>query len=199
MTDTTPSQNTGLFVTHPVEDQINYRVICGITWASHRGLPVIMTGKAASSFQIPLQTVQITSHNIQEYDSTFPTRVGKNKKLRYEDGKRRRDGMEEAMRSCTGGQQLVWKSMNYCSWYRSKTCQQADNGNMRHKCQFTHPYCLRLLHSAARLGPGGFQVLCFLGPVPTGSSRHICNRISFLCQPSSTYPQDKTIPAGIHR
>ena len=29
MTDNTTSQNTDLFVTHPVYDQINYRVICG--------------------------------------------------------------------------------------------------------------------------------------------------------------------------
>jgi len=55
---------------------------------------MIMTGTAASSFQLPLQPVQITSNNIQEEDNPFPIRVGKKQKLRYKDGERKRDGME---------------------------------------------------------------------------------------------------------
>jgi hypothetical protein len=81
-----------------------------IKGARHRELPVIMTGTAASLFQLPLQPVQITSHNIQEDDSTFPICVGKNKELQYKDGKRRRDGMEEARQH--GNAQLYCRRTN---------------------------------------------------------------------------------------
>lgn len=79
---------------------------------------MITTGTAASSFQLPLQPVQITSHNIQENDSPFPIRVGGNKNYdtkmeRWKEGEtvwsRRRS---TDMHSYTGGAQTARTKVN---------------------------------------------------------------------------------------
>ena len=99
-----------------------------ITAARYRGLPMITTGTAASSFQLPLQPVKShhTTYKKMTAHSRFVLEETKITIQRWRDGKKeRRYGVGVAARICTAilaaHKQLVRKSMNYCSWYRSKS------------------------------------------------------------------------------
>ena len=152
-----------------------------ITRARHRGLRVIIYGDSSQFLPIPSST---GSNHITQYTwrwEHIPDSCWKHQKLRYKDGKRRRDGMEVTRQH--GYAQLYWRRTN--SLYESQWTSAVDIATRHVNKQITAAWgasvgshnlsCTRRLHTAARLGPGSSEeLLCFLGPVPTGSIYMAC-------------------------